>query len=294
MESRQEANSIHDDVRRTLRTSFVPRLFRELGEHPPFLPHMWKALKPAITSHLERSADGVRNRAVSELSALDPPDHRPKLGQLGYADETIREISGQLQVHHYTGPKLLLIALALHEALTGGATEAASLALWPLGRGVPAGMPQVELANLEAAGERASRLASQLCRSLDLATVTDELRTIAQWPNYLELAVQQLLDRADQGFYREALKGIRQEAEERARALPRQLLDLTPEALEKAGVDRESQQQIREKVELSTRALPVHVLDVAYLVHALLGLEEAKLAGEVLLRRWAVPPRAST
>lgn len=288
-EAPEGIREIYRDVQFTLRVSFVPLIFRVLAAHPASFRHVWQELKPTITDQWEEAADGIRGRAVPQaLERLPGRDHRERLRKLGYSEGQVEEIQDQLRVYHYLDPKLTLLTLALHEALEGRRVGVSSEVVWPSGWGIPPFMPRVgRLEPTEADGEIA-QLFEDAKRALGLPIVPDEMRTLAQWPEYLQSAWKDVAEVSRREAYAEIVEAVREEAE-RAMGGLRRRLELRPEDLRRMGIDEREQTEIRRVVAAFHRAMPILTVCVAYWTLALAGPEEAKLTGEAHLRRWSIP-----
>jgi hypothetical protein len=288
-EAPEEIREIYRDVQFALRVSFVPLIFRVLAAHAAFFRHMWGELKPTITDQWEETADGLRGLAVAQaLERLPGRDHREQLRKLGYSEGRIEEIQDQLHVYHYVDPKLTLLTMALHEALEGRRVGVRSEVVWPSGRGVPAFMPRVGRVELTEVDGEIAQLFEETKQALGLPMVSDEVRTLAQWPEYFQLAWKDVAEISQQEAYSEIVEAVREEAE-RAMGELRRRLELRPEDLRRMGIDEAEQAEIRGVIAALHHAMPILSVHVAYWTLALAGPEEAKLPGEALLRRWSVP-----
>ncbi len=287
-EGREELRAVYEDIRATLRVRFVPWPFRVLAVYE-FFPHLWRELAPTITNQLEEAADRVRERAVTPLlEAARGSDHRAHLKGAGLSEDEIAQILDQLQVHHYLDPKLLLLFVALEEALSGRPVGVASVAVWPTGRGAPPFMPRPERVDPDAASGDAAAVLREVREELGLPTVSDEYRTLARWPEYLRYAWAEIRKLRETGPYEEAVRGADAQAIEAVRELRRRM-DLRPEDLERLGVGEPERREVYERVAAIRGALPPLAVQTAYLVLALGGPEEARLTGDALLRRWSSP-----
>ncbi len=285
----EEIREIYRDIKYTLQVSFVPLIFRVLASHQTFFQKMWQELRPTITDQWEEAADGIRTRAISPVLEGQPgSNHREQLRKLGYSERQIEEIEGQLHVYHYVDPKLALLTTVLHEALEGHPVGVSSQVVWPTGRGVPASMPRVGRVAPTEADEEITQLFEDAKQALDLPVVSDEVRTLAQWSEYFQLAWTEVADLSQREAYQRAIEGVGQEAEGAMRELRRRM-DLRPEDLRRLGIEESEQDKIREVVAALHRAMPDLTVQVTYWMLALVGTEEARLPGEALLRRWSVP-----
>lgn len=290
-EASERLQAIYRDIEHTLQVPFVPWPFRALAVYEKFFTAMWEDLKPTITSQLEDAADELRSWLVERLPQALPGlggDHRARLGEKKLSQGQIERIQGQVHVYHYLDPKLTLLMAALHEALSGKPVGVQSIVVWPTSKGVPAFMPRVGRVELAQASGAVAKIFVELQRLLELPTVPDEYRTLAQWPEYLELAWQKLRQVLQSEGYSQLLEELRGHIADELKGFRRRL-DLSAEELSQRGLDEQEQQEIRQKIELFDRALPGLTVQVGYLASALLGPEEAKLDSLALMRRWALP-----
>ena len=290
-EASEELRTIYRDIEHTLQVPFVPWPFRALAVYEKFFQTMWKDLKPTITSQLEDAADELRSWLVERLPQALPglgSDHQAKLREKKLSQEQIEKLQGQVHVYHYLDPKLALLVAALHEALEGKPVGVRSIVVWPTSRGVPAFMPRVGRVEPTQASGAVAKLFEEVRQALELPAVPDEYRTLAQWPEYLELAWGEIKAMLQSEGYSQLLEELRSGIADKLKGFRRRL-DLSTEELSQLGLSEPEQQDIRQKIELFDRALPGLTIQVGYLALALLGPEEAKLDSLALMRRWALP-----
>ena len=282
---------VYEDIQATLRLRFVPWPFRVLAVHEKLFPHLWRELAPTITSQLEEASDAVREQAVTHLlEAARGSDHQARLRELGFSEDRIAQVQDQLQVYHYVDPTLLILFVALEEALAGRPVGVRSVVVWPTGRGAPPFMPTPERVEPAEASGEAARIFGEIPQKLGLPTVSDEYRTLARWPEYLPYAWEEITRLFGADPYSAATEAVDQKAVQAVQELRRRM-ELRPEDLERLGISESERGEVSQKVSAIRRALPGLVVQTAYLVLALGGPEEARLTGDALMRRWTSSKR---
>lgn len=195
-EAAEAQRLLFEDVRSAFRTPFVPLLVRRLWSvAPAYFERAWRELKPNIlTRAFEAQSDIIRAAAVREVAqsgAVEPGAFRESLRRRAISTSVVDEIVRAANVACYADPKILLAATALDLALdnepVGGAAD-----LLPVEReAIPSGVPQ-EVSDLPALGDgeapgRILRLWNDIVATLALPAVTDDLRAISRWPDFLEI-----------------------------------------------------------------------------------------------------------
>ncbi len=273
-EAQEAQRLLLEDIRAALRSPVVPLLARRLvAGYQAYLQRVWRDLKPNLLSRaFERRADELRAaavRAVAATGAVAPGSYRDALHRLGLSTTVVDDITRTVAVVHYVDPKLLLLATALDLALgnepVGGAAD-----LTPEEReALPAGPPPAaaELAVLgdaEAPG-RVLRIWNDVVATLELPGVTDDLRAIGRWPDFLELvwgAAKPLVGRP-------AVAEIGAMAEDGARRLPFRIT-VGPAAVAELGYTMAQAAELSRLTREFRRRLPALVFTAAL---ARLGLD---------------------
>jgi hypothetical protein len=186
---------LFEDVRASLRSPVVPLLVRRLAAgYPTWFERAWRELRAvALSRGFETRADALRREAAREATAtgaVAAGSYREALRQRALSTSVVDDIVRAVAVAHYVAPKTLLFAAALRRLLSGEATGAEPSAedreAIPLG--VPAELAEVPaLGDAEAPG-RVTRLWNDVVATLGLPGVTEELRVIGRWPDFLEVA----------------------------------------------------------------------------------------------------------
>ncbi|GEM_PF-3100781 len=289
-EEQEKLRLVYRDIAATLRVRFVPWTFRVLAPQEELLGYVWRRLSPAITDQLETAADTLWHHAVNALAeAPHGRDHRAQLlGELGFSREQIPQLLDRLQVYRHVDPKLVVLFTALEQALAGRPGGVQSRVVWPTGRGVPPGMPRPERVNPQEATGAVASLFRTIEERLRLPTVPDEYRTLAHWPEYLKYAWTEIEALMDTDTYRKAVQEVEVRTVEALQQLRRRV-EIAPEDLERWGISPDERAFLEERVTAIRRILPELTVQIAYLIAALGGPEEARLASDALLRRWTSP-----
>ena len=196
-EAQEAQRLLFEEIRAAFRNPIVPLLVRRLGAgYPGYLERAWRDLKPNVLSRaFERRADELRAaavRAAAAVGAVAPGGFREALRRRALSTTVVDDIIRAVDIAHYLDPKLLIAATALDLALNnepvGGAAD-----LSPEEReALPAGLPP-EAAELAVLGDaeapgRVLRVWNDAVAALELPGVTEDLRAIGRWPDFLEMA----------------------------------------------------------------------------------------------------------
>ncbi|MDO8476592.1 MAG: halocarboxylic acid dehydrogenase DehI family protein [Candidatus Rokubacteria bacterium] len=190
------AAALYYDLRATLRSSFVPTVYRILAAYPAYFETAWTRLRPNLaTRDTERAADAIHRACVARIEALVPPDRG---ATVALAPAVRREIGGVLKTFVAVNPKNLLTVTALFEAWQGrpitGDPRAGD---WqPISAGVPDGMPPIPVLPQGADDPRVREIFAEAAAVMGGAAVPSIYRTLARWPDYLAAAWRSLADPA--------------------------------------------------------------------------------------------------
>ncbi len=191
-----ELKEAYQDIQATLRVAWVAFACRVLATFPGYLPLAWRAAQPNFaTRYAERAADTLRERSL--IPGPNPPDPRPKLRELGWDDTRIDAVRRAVDALNYGNPKYLLLLTAWYEAFhnrpSGGADLSPEDAA-PIPRGLPEGVAPLRLVDPDTAPPEVQSL---LKRATDLHFhhgAASDFRVLANWPDYLRLALDQVLE----------------------------------------------------------------------------------------------------
>jgi hypothetical protein len=180
---------LYEDVRATLRSTFVPRVMRALAVHPGYALAAWRALRGNLqTVDAEQLAGRLRVLCVDRLKSIASVP-RPVVG---IADELRAEIRPVLEALFYVVPKALIAVTALREAWEGRAiTGRSGSPVRTIPRGAPPSMPPIPrvAAGAGAAGSGLERI-------------------LGHWPEYWRAIADSLTDARTLAAYRAAAPGL--------------------------------------------------------------------------------------
>jgi hypothetical protein len=286
-----EIQQIFQDVQQALRFSDVPWLFRVLANHPIFLKTAWTAIKPTITDYFESSSDQIRSDTVAEINASFPRNNlRASLKKINLREEQINQISENVLAYHYIHPKLVLITTALKESLAEKPAGVTSNVVRPTGRGVPVGMPHIKRVDAGSATGKAKDVLSESVKLENLPVSSDLWLTLAQWHDALSTLWESIKTAIESSKYAALLEKTSLSATEGVHHRRRRM-DLGREELAIVGISEAERSEIISKVGVAQTYYLRSLLDSAYLGLSLAGPEGARMSGEALLIRWALPRR---
>lgn len=215
------------DVRRCLRTSWVPLLFRVIAAQDDLLKPVWRQLRPnLLTRSLEESADDLRAHLATAAIDLGTPLIEPVLSWEGLDTDAIDEVRLVADAFHYVNPKLLVSTAALVEAASGRVVGGAHVhpalreAFPPLES--PDDMPDIMPAP-EEPDNATSDMFKTVLRALHLPPDTTDLRLFGRWPRFLTTAWPQLEPVFEHAALDRVLSRIRSEALLAAQRLPHRM-----------------------------------------------------------------------
>ena len=231
-----ELAGVYRDIRHCLRTTYVPLPFRVLAAHRGALRGIWEQLRPNVmTRAFEEYAGDLRASLARAAFDLGTRLIEPVFASEGIEADDLEAAREQIDLFHYTDPKVLLCLAALHAMESGGVS----------GRTLPAGMlahvpeadPEMPSFVLppEEPGGITGEVLHNVTRGLGLPVAEIELRTLGHWPEMLEIAWEQLAPILQHRALPEALTQVRQEAAQFAELFPfalnpaRGLMAKTPE-----------------------------------------------------------------
>lgn len=215
------------DVRRCLRTSWVPLLFRVVAAQDDLLKPVWRQLRPnLLTRSLEESADDLRAHLATIAIDLGTPLIEPVLASEGLDSDAIDEVRLVADAFHYVNPKQLVCTAALVEAAAGrtvgGAHVHPALREHLVPRQSPDDMPDV-MPSPEEPDDRTSDMFRTVLRAMHLPPDTTDLRLFGRWPRFLAAAWPQLAPVFEHPALERALSRIRSEALLAAQRLPHEM-----------------------------------------------------------------------
>ena len=191
-----ELKEIYDDIQASLRVAWVAFACRVLAGFPGYLPLAWRAAKPNLaTRYAERAADELRGLAL--LPGPEPPDARSRLRELGWDDARLDEVRQALDLLNYGNPKYMLLITAWSEAFQDRSSVGEDLSLENASQipyGLPEGVTPLKLVDPDSASPEVQALFKRVTDSHFHHGASSDYRVLANWPEYLQLALDQALD----------------------------------------------------------------------------------------------------
>ncbi len=196
-EATGELKATYDDIRATLRVAWVAFACRVLATFPGYLPLAWRAARPNFeTRYAERAAVTLRRQS---MLPEDPPDLGPELRELGWDDARIDVVRRSLDALNYGNPKYLLLITGWSEALQGrpcGGGDEASQDTARVPLGPPAGVAPLRLVDPDTASPEVQALFKRVTDLHYHHGASSDYRVLANWPDYLRLALDRVLEPA--------------------------------------------------------------------------------------------------
>jgi len=281
IEEDQAQGRVHDiyyDIRRTMGTPLVGDIFRAFAAFPPFLEVVWWEIKPLIGGAVfEGLADRLRAHALAcSRQHLYMPDHSKALAARGLDEAEVARIRDVVEVFYETDPRLLAIATIVHESLTTGPVGATVRRHTGYRANPPLVAAPLKLASPAAAPGQVRIVFDDVKLTLGLPVVPSAFRALARWPDYLQMAWEDVKGQARTAEFRRHVDEIRDIAVAGLRELPRPVrVDAT--TVRGAGVRQEQLSQVYELADLLQSVQPKHVGVVTLLRLGLNSTLEEKL-----------------
>jgi len=266
-EATGEIAALYDDVRATMRSTFIPTVFRALAVHPAYLVPAWTMLRPNMaTTTAETVAGGLRVACVDRLKLLVGAPRFPAAALL---ESERAEIRAVLETFFYVIPKFVAAVTALHEAWQGrpipGRPPSGPARTLP--RGAPSSMPSIPMVASDTPDPRVRRLFEAAATMLGRPEVPSLYRTLARWPHYLDAVWESIADPALLTGYRAAVPSLLGHVADGCRGFP------FPVSLHRTGAARSLDPQAVSTIDaiLATyqRDMPETLLQIARLLRDL-------------------------
>ena len=191
-----ELKETFDDIEATLRVPWVAFACRIMAAFPNALPRAWQIAKPHhAKTYAERAADSLRRNAV--LPGRGLLNSRPKLKELGWSDEKIKELILVLDAFNYGNVKYLLLITGWSEALQGRHPKGKPLSpedAAPLPRGLPPGVPAMHhMVDENTATAEVLGLYERIKVMHYHHGPSSDYRVLANYPDYLRFALDEVI-----------------------------------------------------------------------------------------------------
>lgn len=191
-EASDELRELYDDILGTLRVPWVAFFCRTLALFPEYFTLGWEASKASLAArYTERAAGALREHAL--LPSTRPPSLMPKLEELGWDHEQVDEVRHVIDMFNYGNTKYVLMVTAWSEAFHGRSSGGADVSAddeAPLPFGVPQEAPALQLVDPNTASAAVQALFRRVGDSHVWHDVSSDYRTLANWPDFLELAFE--------------------------------------------------------------------------------------------------------
>lgn len=261
------ATAVVEEIRLALRAPIVPSPIARIAEVAPgYLDVVWPRIASSVNAAgYLGSALYLADMALAEVEAVyEPVQTREMLREAGVSDDDVTSLLGVIDLFHYGQPQLLLMLAALAEAFgrehVGGygkpeqrvvtERERAHLAL------------DLRLASPDAG------LLPEIAAAMNLDTPPDLYRAVATWPQYLDVAWEELQHLVAYPPFRRRGRGLYFYARSGARFLA-EPLEADANALRAAGLDEATIEAARGAVD---DALPAVAMMVMHAEAMRLGL----------------------
>jgi hypothetical protein len=256
-----------DDIRATLRMSWVDPGIRSVTAHPDFFAAAWSATRPNVTRSFAAAAERLRRlaeEAVPRMPSIDhvawlesrlPPVDRDRLMRMVHALRTAT-------------PKVLIViqgwaVLARRRRIPGTGREEA-----PARRGIPNWQDTLGFLQLVLPPETESSLEDAAAR-LSLSSVPSSLRALAAWPSYLEQAERDVHRAIRTRAWRDAVGALRRAAVDSLGWLPH-LMELQWDVLARRGLTEGRREALADHLTSLAAAMPADIL-LAHLLWRAVG-----------------------
>jgi hypothetical protein len=256
--------AVLDDLRHTLRMSWVDPSIRSVSAYPIFLSAAWSATRPNITKSFAIGAERLRAESLDAVKGLAQRESEGEESDWLPEDERLPRT---LQAIHCASPRVLLVIqawaiLARRQRLPGTGSEEP-----PARRGVPPWQDGVAVTPRTVSAE-AEALLDDATIVLRAATTPPALRAAAVWPHFLDGAWSDLRKVTALPGWAQAMMAIRRLAAEVLRSLPHPM-ELQWDVLSRRGLGEEWRLPLADHLSALAASMPACLLSATYLAHLL-------------------------
>ncbi len=264
-----ETRKVLAEIRQALGLPLLTIFYPALAAYPEFLRLHWNVMRPVVaTGNFFACGDRLRADAYTRAhNYLHIPDLCENLEETSLSAAARRELTGTVDLFHYSNPFLLLLFAAQIQALEGPIGEAKETVRRP---SLPVFSEKPLLVMEENASAPVRRRYDEIRRVLDLPYVNAEFEAMARFPDFLQLYWELLKGIIQSPVYQQAEYSIRDSAWNLARELPGPL-ELSIDQLLEAGMKQEDISSVARILDLFVRNLSGMVIDVAIAKIALEG-----------------------
>jgi hypothetical protein len=224
-EASGEIAEIYSDIRRTLRTSVVNLIWRNLATMPGALPWTWSAVRPLYLGPAAAHAEAVRRSlALPGLPGLSAD----ALATAGITQPALTEIRLILNSYHHTNALALVVLSALLEYFDPGVVDTvapAEAAPLEAETELPALPP---MASLPAQVQQLIGGLNEFGEDTDPFLIASMYRHLAYWPPYLAMIRTMLAPLQADGSLNALTRSTRALGRAHGHVLSRQLAPARP------------------------------------------------------------------
>jgi len=267
-EAPPEIRAIYGEIQQYLGTPFVSQLFQVYASYPRFLAAHWKMLRPVVDSgEFFRLAERLRADAYTRAcNYFDIVNFCPQLESYHFSEGAKHELNQVIDLFNYLDPLLLLIAAAQQQAFDG-----------VVGNGRVPQLPSQRsdfeirpvLVDEESAEPDPRRIFDEIKQTSGLPFVTQEIRALARWPDFLRVYWNFLHPLLASPIYSECSFGIQESAWSLVKELPGSM-ELPLEHMTSAGMSEDDIASVVRLTQAFNRGLSSALLNISI---AKIGME---------------------
>ena len=263
-----EIRALYEEIQQSLGTPFVCLLFQVYASYPGFLAAHWKMLRPVVGSgEFFQLAERLRADAYTRAhNYFEIVNFSPELEGLRFSDGAKQELNRVVDLFVHVDPLLLLIAASQQQAFDGA-----------VGSGRPAATSN-QLTKFEtrpilvddgSAEPGPRRIFDDIRQATGLPFVTQDLRALARWPDFLSSYWNFLQPLLSSPIYNECSFGIQESAWSLAKELPGSM-EMPLETMTAAGMSEDDLASVVRLTQAFTRGLSGSLLNISI---AKIGIE---------------------
>jgi hypothetical protein len=260
-------SAVLDDIRATLRMSWVDPGIRSVTAQPEFFAAAWSATRPNVTRSFGAGAQRLRGLAEEAVPELLSNDHPARLeGRLSPVERD--RLVRMVQALRAATPKVLMVlqawaVLARRRRIAGTGREES-----PARRGIPTWQDTLGLLPRSLSPEAESILEGLRAR-LAVSSVPSSLLALAPWPSILEQAGRDAQRAARTRSWRDSVGALRRAAVDSLGWLPHPM-ELQWDVLARRGLTEDRREALADHLTSLAAAMPTDIL-VAHLLWRALG-----------------------
>lgn len=264
-DAKGEISRLYDEIRDYLQAPLVNSFLRLLANYPQYLLHSWEELKPNFTESTVGAAGAIGEAAAEGIRGeLQPVDHREALEEKGFHPEVIAEIRMVIDAFQRVNPKLLILVTALDEAAAGRWLEGVPFPRSGVAeRGIPERFARIRIVKESCALPRVRHLFTDIRERMGARTVDSDCRALANWPDHLDVAWQDLRSRVHGVAWTHLRDRVADLGLQAAARLPSPVT-LDEPAIRALGYTAEQVADIRKHLGSARHVLPGSIVNISY------------------------------